>query len=75
MPAFIDQSQLTQVSVTDATGETVECVVMPLCIPLSEVAAELAEFDPESGSHPLAAQAKPLARPALEALILAGYGA
>ena len=68
MPAFVDVSQIQQVSVSMPDGTTVEGVVLPIVIPVSEVAAELAEFDVASGSHPLAAQAKPIARPALEAL-------
>ncbi len=68
MPAFVDVSQIQQVSVSMPDGTTVEGVVLPIVIPVSEVAAELAEFDAASGSHPLASQAKPIARPALEAL-------
>jgi hypothetical protein len=68
MPAFVDVSQIQQVSVSRADGTTVEGVVLPIVIPLDEVPAELAAFNADSSTHPLAAQAKPIARPVLEAL-------
>ena len=68
MPAFVDDSQIQTTYLTAPDGSECEAVVIPVAVPVSEVAGELAEYDPESGIHPLASQAKPLARPLLDAL-------
>jgi hypothetical protein len=69
MPTFTDTSQAQRAEIADSDGNTVECYIIPVAIPVSEVAAELAEYDASSGTHPLAAQAKPIARAVLDALI------
>lgn len=70
----IDKSQIQKVTVSDEDGKSVEAYVIPVIIPLEDVAAHLAEYDSESGSHPLSAQAKPIARAVLDALKAAMEG-
>lgn len=67
MAIFID-SQIERVTLTTPDGDSVEAVVVPVAIPVSEVQAEIDAFDTENGTHPLAAQAKPIARAFLDAL-------
>lgn len=68
MPIFTDTSQMQRAEIADPDGNTVECIIIPVAVPVSEVAAELAEYDATSGTHPLAAQSKPIARAVLDAL-------
>ena len=71
MAAFVDLSQIQQVTVSDPDGVSVEVIIVPLVVPLDEVPALLAEYEPENSRHPLAALARPLARPVLDAMKLA----
>ena len=71
MAIFADTSQAQRAEIADPSGETVECIIIPVAVPVAEVDAELAEYDPENGTHPLAAQAKPIARAVLDALRVA----
>ena len=71
MPIFADTSQAQRAEIAGPDGDTVECVIIPVAVPVSEVEAELAAYDPENGTHPLAAQAKPIARAVLGALRVA----
>ena len=71
MPVFADTSQAQRAEIADPDGNTVECYIIPVAVPVSEVAAELAAYDPENGNHPLAAQAKPIAKAVLDALAAA----
>lgn len=59
----IDKTQMTRCLVD---GEDV--VVVPVLMPVSDIAAELRAYRPSASSHPLAAQAKPIARPILDAV-------
>lgn len=68
MPIFTDTSQTQRAEITDPSGEAVECIIIPVAVPVSEVAAELAAYDATNGTHPLAAQSKPIARAVLDAL-------
>jgi hypothetical protein len=68
MAIIIDDMQIQVASISTAEGEQVDGIVIPVVIPLSEVQQAMDDFDAESGTHPLASQAKPLARPILEAL-------
>jgi len=68
MPIFIDTSQAKRAEIADPDGNTVDCVIIPVAVPVAEVEDELAEYDATSGTHPLAPQAKPIARAVLDAL-------
>ena len=46
-----------------------ECWVIPVLIPVEDVADLLAAYDPSSGTSPLVAVARPLARVILDALL------
>ena len=71
MPIFADTSQAQRAEIADPDGNTVECVIIPVAVPVAEVGDELAEYDASSGTHPLAPQAKPIARAVLDALRVA----
>jgi hypothetical protein len=68
MAAFVDSTQVACVQLSHADGTTVEALVVPLVVPLDEVPALLAEYEPENSRHPLATLARPIARPVLDAL-------
>tara|TARA_R100000951_G_scaffold106333_1_gene100849 strand:- start:5449 stop:5694 length:246 start_codon:yes stop_codon:yes gene_type:complete len=46
-----------------------ECWMIPVLIPVDDVADLLANYDPDSGTSPLVATARPLARVILDALL------
>jgi hypothetical protein len=71
MPIFADTSQAQRAEIAGPDGNTVECFIIPVAVPVSEVAAELAAYDATNGTHPLAPQAKPIARAVLDALRVA----
>jgi len=74
VPIFADRSQIMTASITVADGSTAEGVIVPIFIPLDEVPALLAAYDPSASSHPLASIAKPIAAPVLDALVDAVTG-
>ena len=64
----ISRSGIT-VEDTDGTQVNDDCYVIPVLIPASEVQELLAQYDPASGTSPLVATARPLARAILDALL------
>tara|TARA_R110000822_G_scaffold58002_5_gene145407 strand:- start:604 stop:825 length:222 start_codon:yes stop_codon:yes gene_type:complete len=66
---FADISQTQCGEITTPDGEHVECVIITIAVPVSEIAGALDEYVPENGNHPLASQAKPIAKTFLDALI------
>ena len=69
---FIDQSQVTfeHVSTTDTDGTEVDTLafVVPVIIPLDQVPAWEAAYDPSSSSSPLAADSRVIARAVLDGM-------
>jgi len=65
-----DQIQKTGATVLNTQDERVdeEVYVIPILIPVSEVAELLANYDPASGTSPLVAYSRPLARAIMDAL-------
>lgn len=53
---------------TDGTQIDTEGFIIPIIIPLSEVAELLANYDPASSTSPLVAYSRPLSRAILDAL-------
>lgn len=53
---------------TDGTQIDDEFYLIPVLIPVSEVTELLAQYDPSSGTSPLVAVARPLARVILDAI-------
>ena len=53
---------------TDGTKIDTEGFIIPIIIPLSEVAELLANYDPTSSTSPLVAYSRPLSRAILDAL-------
>ena len=74
MPTKVDYQSVVKESISSSAEDESEIQgehwVVPVLIPVSEAMALLAEYDHESGSHPLASTAKPIARAVLEALRL-----
>ena len=73
MPSvYIDQSQVTfeHVSTTDTDGTEVDTLafVVPVIIPLDQVPAREAAYDPSSSSSPLAADSRVIARAVLDGM-------
>ena len=72
--ANIDYTQVqnvTGIQATDTDGSIFsaeEVIVVPLIITKAEAIAFLAEYDPESGTSPKVAEARPIARIVLDAL-------
>ena len=75
MNHHIDYKQVIETSslrATDTDGSefTVEnAVIIPVVIPGEDVPELLAQYDPSSGTSPLVAVARPLARVILDALL------
>jgi hypothetical protein len=69
---FIDQSQVTfeHVSTTDTDGSEVDTLafIVPVVIPLDQVPAWEAAYDPSSSSSPLAADSRVIARAVLDGM-------
>jgi hypothetical protein len=69
---YIDQSQVTfeHVSTTDTDGTEVDTLafVVPVIIPLDQVPAWEAAYDPSSSSSPLAADSRVIARAVLDGM-------
>jgi len=69
---FIDQSQVTfeHVSTTDTDGTEVDTLafIVPVVIPLDQVPAWEAAYDPSSSSSPLAADSRVIARAVLDGM-------
>ena len=65
-----DQIQRTGATVLNTQDERVdeEVYVIPILIPVSEVAELLANYDPTSSTSPLVAYSRPLSRAILDAL-------
>ena len=65
-----DQIQRTEATVLNTKDERVdeEVYVIPILIPVSEVAELLANYDPASSTSPLVAYSRPLARAIMDAL-------
>ena len=73
MPSvYIDQSQVTfeHVSTTDTDGTEVDTLafIVPVVIPLDQVPAWEAAYDPSSSSSPLAADSRVIARAVLDGM-------
>lgn len=73
MPSvYIDQSQVTfeHVSTTDTDGTEVDTLafIVPVIIPLDQVPAWEAAYDPSSSSSPLAADSRVIARAVLDGM-------
>lgn len=67
MPVHTDDTQIQQVTLATDDGRSVEAVVVPVVVPLSEVPGQLTEY--RAGPRaPYAAQSKPIARAVLEAI-------
>ena len=64
------ETTTAEVSYPDDAGIEVEaeCVLLRVAIPTSEVLALLAQYDPTSGTSPLVAVARPIAREILDEL-------
>lgn len=64
------ETTTAEVSYPDDTGTEVEaeCVLLRIAVPTDEVAALLAQYDPTSGTSPLVAVARPIARELLDEL-------
>ncbi len=69
---FIDQSQVTfeQIATKDTDGTDVDTLafVVPVVIPLDQVPAWQAAYDPASSSSPLAADSRVIARAVLDGM-------
>jgi hypothetical protein len=69
---FIDQSQVTfeQIATKDTDGTDVDTLafVVPVVIPLDQVPAWEAAYDPSSSSSPLAADSRVIARAVLDGM-------
>ncbi len=79
MPSVnVDQSQVIfeHVATRDTDGSEVDTLafVVPVVIPLDQVPAWEAAFDPSSASSPLAADSRVIARAVLEAMNAAAEG-
>ena len=64
------ETTTAEVSYLDEAGIEVEaeCILLRVAIPTSEVQPLLAQYDPTSGTSPLVAVARPLARELLDEL-------
>lgn len=71
--SYADYQQVEATSVsceaTDGTQVDTDCYVIPVLIPVEDVPDLLAAYDPASGTSPLVATARPLARVILDALL------
>jgi hypothetical protein len=69
---YIDQSQVTfeQIATKDTDGTDVDTLafVVPVVIPLDQVPAWEAAYDPSSSSSPLAADSRVIARAVLDGM-------
>jgi hypothetical protein len=69
---YIDQSQVTfeQIATKDTDGTDVDTLafVVPVVIPLDQVPAWQAAYDPASSSSPLAADSRVIARAVLDGM-------
>tara|TARA_R110002126_G_scaffold222011_1_gene367153 strand:+ start:200 stop:427 length:228 start_codon:yes stop_codon:yes gene_type:complete len=72
--AYADSAQVTDPDNNPSHDGSTIVAVVPVCIPVGEIPALLAAYDPNNTNHPLAVTAKPLAKLILDALIAAGYG-
>jgi hypothetical protein len=74
MPVKADFELVVKESISSSSEDGSEIEgehwVVPVLIPVSEVAALLADYDHQNGNHPLAVTAKPIAKSVLEALRL-----
>jgi len=68
----VDYSQVQEgtISTEDTNGTNIseECIVIPVLVPLSEVADWLAAYDPTSSTSPSEADSRKIARVVLDAL-------
>lgn len=75
---YIDQSQVTfeQIATKDTDGTDVDTLafVVPVVIPLDQVPAWEAAYDPSSSSSPLAADSRVIARAVLDGMKAAAEG-
>jgi hypothetical protein len=64
------QVRITGVTVEDTDGTQVDedCYLIPVLIPLSEVAELLQNYDPASGTSPSVTYSRPLSRAILDAI-------
>ena len=69
MPIFADASQTQRAEITDPSGETVECFIVPVAVPVAEVDAELAEYDALNQYSPSASDSREIARVVLDELV------
>ncbi len=69
MAIFADTSQAQRAEIADPSGETVECIIIPVAVPVSEVEAELAEYDALNQYSPSASDSREIARVVLDELV------
>ncbi len=68
MHFFPDMSQTQCAEIPGPDGEPVECVVIPVAVPVVEIADILAEYDASNQYSPPASDSRALARMLLDAL-------
>jgi hypothetical protein len=75
---YIDQSQVVfeQIATRDTDGSDVDTLafIVPVVIPLDQVPAWEAAYDPSSSSSPLAADSRVIARAVLDGMKAAAEG-
>jgi len=63
----VDSSQTQRATISTPDGDKSGWLI-PVFIPDEDVASHLSEYDSTQGTHPLASQAKPIARAVLDEL-------
>ncbi len=71
MHFFPDMSQTQRAEIADTSGNTVECIIIPVAVPVTEIADILAEYDANNQYSPPASDSRALARMLLDALVQA----
>jgi hypothetical protein len=71
MPIFVDESQTQCAEISDTSGNTVECIIIPVAIPVADVADIIAAYDANNQYSPPADDARTYARILLDALVRA----
>jgi len=68
MAISVDKTQVQKITVSLEDGTSVEAYVIPVVVPLSEVPQHMANYDSDSSTHPIASQAKPIAKVVLDTI-------
>ena len=68
MSVFADTTQVQRAEIAGPDGNTVECFIIPVAVPVSEVAAQLAAYDANNQYSPPAQESREIARVVLDAL-------